>query len=453
MQIDPKLRGHMPQVKPPVSFQPRDGKVRGWKVSIPGQRPLATPAVAEGKVFLGGGFGSYEFYALDAETGRVAWQYQTTDDGPTAAVVGEGYVLFNTESCELEVLTTAGRPVWKHWLGDPLMSMPALGGGRVFAAYPDSRGDHQHYLAAFDLGTGRVSWKQRLSGEVITAPVLADGLVYCATLDGTLYCFRQDSGAAVWEEQKNATSAPSVWEGRCYFSQRSEVPAATATAGGRGSAQRTEHVAARERGRRAATTSFPSTSTSADYLDYAKRERRSPMAAACELADGGVGFAQHKGDAKMAQAMYNLGKGHISAVWSYQGSRPFLWRGRLYSAVGDTLHCADPETREPHWKRTLFDRGAQPELLDGAVTPPALVNGKAFLGTLDGNVVCLAAGSGEVLWTTSLGEPVVFQPAVAQGRVYVATNAGNLYCLETGDAADDGWFMWGAGPDHNGLPL
>jgi hypothetical protein len=50
-----------------------------------------------------------------------------------------------------------------------------------------------------------------------------------------------------------------------------------------------------------------------------------------------------------------------------------------------------------------------------------------------------------------LGEPVVFQPAVARGRVYAATHAGNLFCLETGDPDDDGWLMWGAGPDHNGV--
>jgi outer membrane protein assembly factor BamB len=49
---------------------------------------LATPAVVDGKVFLGGGFGSYEFYALDAKTGKLLWQYRTGDDGPTAAHTG-----------------------------------------------------------------------------------------------------------------------------------------------------------------------------------------------------------------------------------------------------------------------------------------------------------------------------------------------------------------------------
>ena len=63
----------------------------------------------------------------------------------------------------------------------------------------------------------------------------------------------------------------------------------------------------------------------------------------------------------------------------------------------------------------------------------------------------LAASSGDLLWTVRVGEPIVFQPAVARGRVYAATHAGNLFCLETGDPHDDGWLMWGAGPDHNGL--
>jgi Ca-activated chloride channel family protein len=449
MQIDPKRRGRMPEVPPPIPFRTKDGTLRGWKVTIPGGRPLATPAIANGYVILGGGFGSYEFYAFDAKTGRVAWQYQTTDDGPTAAVVIDGHVVFNTESCELEVLTTAGRAVWKRWLGDPLMSMPAAGNGRVYVAYPDSRGDHHHYLGALDLGSGREVWKQRLNGEVITAPVLAEGHVYLATLDGTLCAFRQEDGTPVWQEAKNATSAPAVWKGRCYFGQRREVPPEGST---ERMPQQTEHVASRGLESDAQTIPFTCTGTPADYLDRAKRQRRSPRDLACESADGAVGFAFSKGDAKMAQAMHNLGKGHISDVWAHQGSKPCLWRGRLYSALGDALHCVDPETRTPFWKRTLHEPEPRAELLDGLLTPPALVNGKVFVGTLDGEVCCLSAWSGDLLWSVAVGEPILFQPAVAGGRVFVTTQAGSLFGLETGDPNDDGWLMWGAGPDHNGLP-
>ena len=84
----------------PVPFRSNDGKFSGWKVSIPGGRPLATPAVVGDQVFLGGGFGSHEFYALDAATGNTRWIYHTADDGPTAAVISDGKIAFNTESSE-----------------------------------------------------------------------------------------------------------------------------------------------------------------------------------------------------------------------------------------------------------------------------------------------------------------------------------------------------------------
>src|SRR4051812_497130 len=194
MKIDDTQRGQLPSVAAPVPFADPGSGLRGWKVTIPGSRPLATPAVVDGRAYLGGGFGSYDFYALDADTGRVLWQYQTEDDGPTAAVVADGCVVFNTESCELEVLSTEGRRLWKKWLGDPLLSTPAIDDGRVYMAYPESKGDHQHYLACFRLDSGDELWRAPIPGEIITAPVLDGGRVYLATLGGTLLCFERSRG-------------------------------------------------------------------------------------------------------------------------------------------------------------------------------------------------------------------------------------------------------------------
>jgi outer membrane protein assembly factor BamB len=448
MQLDPSLRGRLPKVEPASPFRSDDARITGWKVTIPGRRPLAPPAVADGRLFLGGGFGSYEFYAFDASTGRLAWQYQTTDDGPTAAVVDDGYVVFNTESCELEVLSVEGKPLWKKWLGDPLLSMPAIHGGRSYMAYPDTRGDHRHYLACFGLSTGELCWKQPIEGEIITAPVVAAGSVYLANLDGTLACFRESDGQPLWQEPKSATSSPAVWNGRCYFSQGEEIP--TDMAGGRGR-QKIEQMAWQTATPRAASQPYPATRRKADYLDHSKRQMRSPVYAASEHMDCCVGFGLHKGDAKIQQAMTNLGLGHVHGVWAYQGSKPFVAAGRLYGAVGDTLFCLDPLTEVVFWKKRLHDSAGEGKLLDSVLTPPAIVNGKVFVGTIQGEVYCLSAGEGEVLWRVCLGEPLAFQPAVAQGRIHVATSVGTLYGLETGDARDDGWLMWGACAEHNGL--
>jgi Ca-activated chloride channel family protein len=480
-------RGPMPKVNPPVPFKAKDGSKKGWKVVIPGDRSLATPAVVDGKVFVGGGFGSHEFYAFDAKTGKLLWQYRTSDDGPTAAVVDDGYVSFNTESCELEILTLAGKPVWKKWLGDPLMSMPAIAGGRLLMAFPDSRGDRHHYLACFDLKTGKEFWRKRIAGEIITAPVIDDEQVFLATLEGTLYCFHAKDGMLAWtEKNKNATSSPTIWDGRCWFSRREERKTKK---DGKELRQQTEQVAVRAMDEKAVVRNLTATSRMADYLDYAKRSGGlmggyggfggSAKEAASQKADASVGFdgggigltspdgpgpnaGGGKGDAKISQAMGNLGQASVHGVWSYQGSKPLLYKGRLYAAMGDALLCVDPKTERIIWQRTFHPeknkesgKGKGDEagsLLDATVSPPALVNDKAMVATGHGEVVCVSAGTGDVLWKAMIGESAIFQPAVAEGRVYVSTESGSLYCIETGDPKDDGWLMWGANAAHNGRP-
>jgi outer membrane protein assembly factor BamB len=508
--------GETPKIAPPHPFTSQDGKRKGWKVTIPGDHALATPAVVDGKVFIGGGFGSHEFYAFDAQTGKMLWQYRTADDGPTAAVVAEGYVAFNTESCELEELTLNGKPLWKKWLGDPLMSMPAIAGSRLLMAFPDSKGDREHHLACFDLKTGKELWRKPLAGEIITAPLIGDEQVLVATLEGDLYCFRVQDGRLAWtEKEKNVTSAPTIWEGRCWFSRRQET---TVTKAGKKVKQQMEQVAMRALRPKSPIHDLVATLRMADYLDYGKRLGMGGMGsgmmggmgggmggmmapaskkeAASQKADMGVGFdgggigvdepptpagapakkpdassappAQTpavqqfggKGDAKIGQAAKNLGQATVHGVWSYQGSKPFFYRGRLYTAMGDTLMCVDPNTERVLWEKQLRPQKDKKEkntpkgeLLDATISPPALCNGKVFVGTGYGDVVCLSAERGELLWKASLGqsESIGFQPAVAGGQVYVSTESGNLYSLETGDPKDDGWLMWGANAAHNGI--
>jgi Ca-activated chloride channel family protein len=434
--------------QPFASTDGKDGKIKGWKLLIPGNRPLATPAVVDGKLFIGGGFGSHEFYAFDATTGKKVWQYQTGDDGPTAAVVEGGYIAFNTESCELEILTVDGKPVWKKWLGDPLMSMPAISKDKVYMAYPNSKGDRQHYLACFELKTGKEFWKKPIAGEIITAPIVTDEKVYLSTLEGTVYCFGQHDGELVWKEKKNATSAPLIWNGKCYFGQRVEV---TVKKDGKEYKQQNEQLAGRAAAtKEAPVVALPATARVADDLDYKKNEAK-PLERAQKLQDATVGFAAAPADAKLGQAMQNLGKGSVCGVWSYQGSKPFIYDGKMYSSMGDTLKCVDPKTEKVLWEKKLHEvSDKDKDKVDSLTTPPALVNGKAFVGTTSGEVFCLSADKGEVLWKVSVGAAVLFQPAVAKGRVYVSTNNGGLFCLETGDSKDDGWQMWGANAGHNG---
>jgi len=474
-----------------IPFTSKEGK-KGWKAVIPGGETLATPAVVDGKVFIGGGFNSTDFYALDAETGKPRWRYRTADHGPTAPVVDSGYVSFSTESCELEVLTAGGEPVWKKWLGVPLMSAPAIADGRVITAFPDSRGSrqYQYYLASFELRTGKELWRKEIADEVIAAPVIDDNRVFVATVDGTLHCFHAEDGAVAWvEKEQNATSAPTVWKDRCWFGRRQEE---TTTKAGRNVVQQTEQVAARGLDAEGAVRDLTVTSRLADYLGSGKRsvmmarQGKSSKKYASQRVNAGMGFPSEGirmagGDSDVLPSLppgyssaittasvkntaaTNLGQAGALGVWSYQGSRPLFYEGRLYAAMGDSLSCVDVKTEKVLWKKDFRSAKRERETSDKAtprekeerlqyatVTPPVLVNHKVFVGTSYGEVVCLSAATGDVLWKATIGKPVVSQPVVADGRIYVSTKAGILYCLNTGDPRDDGWLMWGANATHTG---
>ena len=134
---------------PLVLHREQFGPFAGWRVRVPGDRGIPTPAVSGGRVFVGGGFGSYDFYAFDQESGELEWHRRTKDDGPTAAVVADGFVVFNTESCTLEVVRASdGDVLGERWLGDPLLAQPAVAGGRVFMVYPRNG---RHWIGAFHL--------------------------------------------------------------------------------------------------------------------------------------------------------------------------------------------------------------------------------------------------------------------------------------------------------------
>ena len=447
MKIDDNRRGKMPQVEAPQEWRSPDGRFRGWQLSLPGSHTLATPAIADGRLFLGGGFGSYEFYALDSITGNLLWQYQTEDDGPTAAVVQEEFVAFNTESCELEILNVEGQRLWKHWLGDPLMSMPAMDNSHVFIAYPDSRNDRQHYLACFERETGQQHWRTPISGEIISAPVLTEERVYLTTLDGTLSCFEKSTGRELWIDSAKATSSPTAFEDQLYFSQRRDAAECET------SPNRTpfdEYCSQRAVSAESNIGLYEATRTPAHYLDIRARSTSSPRYQTTLMADAFVGFSGHKGDSKMHQASPHLGRDHVAGIWEYQGSRPVIANRRLYSAMGNSLHCIDIESRESHWKTPIFEAGEAEEIVDHMSTPAVFVNHKVFLGTLQGDLICICGDSGRELWRVALGDAIIFQPAVVRGRVYVPTARGRLFCVETEDAADDGWNMWGGSAQHNG---
>ncbi|MEI8259171.1 MAG: PQQ-binding-like beta-propeller repeat protein, partial [Deltaproteobacteria bacterium] len=372
-----------------------DGFHRGWVAQFDRTALLATPAFANGKVYVGAGFHSTTVYAFDAHTGALRWTGQTPDGGPTAAIVDDGKVLFNTESCTLFAFDVAsGALRWSHYLGDPLMSQPAAARGLVYSAYPDRTSAGGFSFAAMSMRTGEFVWTLPIHADVLTAPVIDGDAVYFTTMDGNAWRVGARSGRVAWVRALSATSAPSVEGGVMYV------------------AQRAAHASERQM-----------------VLDAASGRtlsRSDPVAAP---------YASHRADV-----------GGTEAGWAYEGSRPSYADGRLYYAMGHDLVARDATSGREVWRRNY-----PASIAARGMTSPSVVGGQLVVGTHDGKLFGIDIDTGATTWAYDVGEPIAFQPAVANGWVYATTSRGKVIGLEVGDRSFDGWHMWGGNARHTGL--
>jgi outer membrane protein assembly factor BamB len=197
----------------------------GYYIQLPSSTNIPTPAVLNGTVYVSGGFGSRQYYAFDAVTGRNKWAVNLDDDGPSSPAIADNIIVFNTESCTIFACDmVTGKPLWSYFLGDPLMSMPTIANGIVFTSYPanytgpvaqqDGGKDSgisirpSHVLIAIELKTGKILWQKWIDSDIMSAPVAKDDLLYVTTFSGALYKIKQRTGEFIEAKAIRATSAP-----------------------------------------------------------------------------------------------------------------------------------------------------------------------------------------------------------------------------------------------------
>jgi Ca-activated chloride channel homolog len=435
----------------PASFNTPDGKT-GWVLRLPGNRPIATPAYADGMLFVGGGYGSHEFYAVDADTGQIIWKIQTGDDGPTAAVVADGMVAFNTESCTLVIVDERrGRLIWQEWLGDPLMSQPAIDKGVLYMAHPAATGRPvkptefhprpatprgSHRLLAVELSTGGHVWEQEIAGDVITAPVISDGTVYFTTLAGISYALNAADGTVVWVKANAATSAPVVANGQLYETRKALAGKETVEGLARVDAKKGE---ARDKELLA--------ESNAGYLKAGSGGGVALSSQAVTSLDSSVGFSAAPGSANLKVANDAVGVNSVVGAWAYQGSRAALSKGQILNAQGNYINSVRASDGKQSWQAEVV--GAHSAAGGQVFSPPALGRDYLYLAGASGYLVSVRQSDGGVGFSYAMKAPIAFQPALAKGNVYAGTSDGRLICLKTGNKDADGWYAWGGNSQHN----
>ena len=424
----------------------------GFEIKLPNGSPVATPAVYRGKVITGGGFRSKELFAFDARTGQMVWGLGLDDDGPSAPACDDGVCVVNTESCTVfAVNAETGAMLWSWWLGDPLVSAPTIAGGVVYVSYPPTGGKYEqgakqsprppgasHVLGAFDLKSGQILWQKWIDADVMSAPVAVGKELYATSFNGTVYKLDAKSGKLLSARRDRATSAPVVVGENVYYTQRAETEGAEPPAEAIASVDRAEGKKRWVRAKKRAV-----------HLD-ARIQEKSNYASQSKADDAANGFGGGApAAAKAESAMKTVGRGSVSSMQSFQGSRILNRGSDNFSSMGDEVVATDARTGEKKWSYKV--QGDARKSGGFLAAPPVDAKSALLVGTLAGEVLEMSPSSGKVTGRYKVGRPIRSQPVVSGGWIYIGTADGRLVAINSGKKKLTGWTMWGGNARRTGV--
>jgi outer membrane protein assembly factor BamB len=489
---DRSLRGPTPAALDPgvgvadAGYRPNEtGPTDGPNVSVdwavtPGGTTTG-PAVADGQVFVGTAGNNDALYAYDAATWSLAWEF------------------------DLGSRTGANFQI-----------QPVVADGRVYAVASD-RFDNPVALYAIDAASGTQLWEQAVSGGT-TRPEAAGGRVYYDA-GGTVFARAGDTGQEVWNRSFGSTGQVTVAGGQVYVPTGGNTDNLTALSATDGSTQWARQGSVNDL---AATADAVYAARNGDVVAYAAdgsvqwnytsdangytrvlsdtgrvyvATTGAPGVTALSASDGArdwrtttnttVSGAPVVTDAAVyagtsAGRVRALAPSSGDVLWTRVSDGavggPAVAGDRLFVGGSQTLRAYDDTgARLPDPSETADNDGFDPdatgptdgpnvavdwELTPGGVTTgTAIANGRAFVGTANGNDGLYAYNltTGSFDWEFDLnsrnGQNFLYRPTVADGTVYAIAGDGfgnpvSLYAV----AADSGTIRWETSVDGSAQP-
>lgn len=158
--------------------------------------------VVKGFVYFGAGDKDlYALYALDAQTGKLVWKYETKKEIYSSPAVGNKLVYFGSWDKRMRALDSlTGELKWSYETDDTVNSSPAVANGMVYFGSRDGN------LYALDAMTGKAVWSFSTGGSIICSPKILGKFVYFGSEDGTWYALNADNGNIKWTFRRELDS-------------------------------------------------------------------------------------------------------------------------------------------------------------------------------------------------------------------------------------------------------
>ncbi|MEV2218149.1 serine/threonine-protein kinase [Streptomyces sp. NPDC050997] len=145
------------------------------------------PAVTGGGIYLADYLGTV--YALDATDGRDRWRIATEARSSVDSVlVAAGHVHVGSGKGLYTLDAVTGTPKWRFQAGGDIVGAPVVAEGRIHFGSTD------HLLYTLKADDGRLRWKLATGGEITGSPVIKDGVVYACSKDRCVYALDAEKG-------------------------------------------------------------------------------------------------------------------------------------------------------------------------------------------------------------------------------------------------------------------
>ncbi|HEX5467604.1 MAG TPA: PQQ-binding-like beta-propeller repeat protein [Gaiellaceae bacterium] len=156
--------------------------------------------------------------AFDADTGDELWRFQAGVIESSPLVVGRLLYFGSWDGKVYALDVRTHKPVWTFATGDQVKGGPAYANGTLyFGSYDDK-------VYAVNARTGKLRWSASGTANFYATPTVAYGRVFVGNTDGRVYAFGADSGHLLWAKATGGFvySSAAVWDRTVYVGSYSK---------------------------------------------------------------------------------------------------------------------------------------------------------------------------------------------------------------------------------------
>lgn len=155
----------------------------------------SNPAIANGILYIG--CNDRNVYALDVNSGKTLWSFNTGDVIESSPTVVNGIVYIGSGVGQLFALNAStGSLVWRSANLYPIQGSPIVANGMVYFA------SNAQYLFALDASTGSMKWSYKLDNTVYSSPLYFSGAIFIGSSQN-FYAIDASTGNLIWQFADN----------------------------------------------------------------------------------------------------------------------------------------------------------------------------------------------------------------------------------------------------------